>query len=62
VSLKIYVICDVCSKGESPTEKVRREVGRGWCDGTREYAREIGWARVKGQDICPECVDEREDE
>ena len=58
MSLHIFVFCDRCSEGQTVGGKIRRGEGRGWCDGDREYAAGLGWARQGDQDVCPECQDE----
>ena len=59
MSLHVYTFCDICSQGQTVSQKVKSSDGRGWCDGSRRYAAEIGWAFKRGKDVCPECLYEQ---
>jgi hypothetical protein len=49
MSIKTEIHCDVCN-----TKQAYDPSGRGWVVGDRARARELGWIRAGGMDICPE--------
>jgi hypothetical protein len=57
MSFRTYVFCDRCSQDQRVSTKLQNHDGRGWCEGSRGYAREIGWDYRRGEDLCPECQD-----
>lgn len=49
ISTLVYVMCDRCGDPAEAVPYGSKEA--------RSVAKEEGWKRVKGKDVCPRCLD-----
>ena len=47
------IVCDRCHREDDDNVDC-------WSATVREQAAQDGWKRIKGQDICPRCLEDRE--